>query len=437
MRTGLADRTTQRRKVWQNLFATHFSGIEIAVVAGFLLRVASILLLHTYRFRPTEDYFAFGFETGRVARAIALGQGFSNPFHGITGSTAWEAPLYPYLLGGVFKMAGVYTQLSAFVILTVNSLFSALTVLPVWLIARKVFGPRVAMWSAWVWALAPFAIYWPTRWPWETSLTALLLTTAFWLALSLADAEGRKVWKLWLWFGLLWGVIALSNPSCLSFLPFAGTWACRQLARRNQRWLKPAIASALVFFAVIAPWEARDYVVFHKVLPIRSNAGAELRLGNAADAAGVWMSWLHPTQNVLELEEYKQMGEMAYVHAREEEALEFMRRHPGFTAVLCLRKLAYFWAGLPRLSRIPFLAQTKNLVFLASSVLAWWGLGLLLLRRERGAALFAMLLLVYPASFYITFPQPRYRHPIEPVMIILTVYLLLQTRELRRHEVPD
>jgi hypothetical protein len=408
-----------------------------AVAAGFLARAAWILVAHTYRFRATEDHFAFGYETGRIARAIALGQGFSNPFHGITGPTAWEAPAYPYLVGCVFKLAGIYSPLSAILILVINSLFSALTALPVYLIASRMFGARVARWSAWAWALLPYTMYWAVRWVWETSLTTFLLTTAFWLALELADAPRSRMLTLWLWFGLLWGGIALTNPTCLAFLPFAGAWACRKLGGRKERWLLPAIASALVFGAVIAPWTVRNYLVFRAFIPIRSNAGAELRLGTAAGASGIWMAWLHPTQNALEMNAYRQMGEAAYSAMRGREALDFMLGNPGPAAALWIKKLIYYWAGAPRAVQTAWLTFIRDPVFLASSIMAWWGLGLALLRRVQGAVVAAMLLLVYPLSFYFTYPSARYRHPIEPVMLILIAYLLSQTRELRRDEVPD
>lgn len=402
------------------------------VAWGLVLRVGAIVLLHTYKFHVEQDHFAFGYETGRVARSIALGLGFGSPFHGITGPTAWEAPLYPYIVGGIFKLTGVYTHLSAFLILTFNSIFSALTALPVYLIARKVFGPRVAKWAGWTWALLPYTIYWATRWVWETSLTAFLLTTAFWLALELADAEGRRLWKLWLWFGLLWGIIALTNPSCLTFLPFAGAWACYQLWRQGKPWFARATAAGLIFLAAITPWEIRNYRVFHKIIPIRSNGGAELRMGNGPNAAGIWMQFLHPTQDPIQLREYREMGEMAYVHMRQQDAVSFMRAHPGFTARLWLKKAIYYWAGVPRLSKIPALAQTKNSLFLATSVLAWWGLGLTVLRRKRASFLFSALMLVYPATYYIVFPHPRYRHPIEPIILILGVFLISETRELKQ-----
>jgi hypothetical protein len=114
------------------------------VVTSFLLQVALIGLLHQYRTRPIEDHFAFGWEMGRVARSIALGQGFSNPYDANTGPTAWEPPIYPYLMAGAFKLFGIYTYASAWALLTLNSIFASLTTIPVFLIALRTFDERVA-----------------------------------------------------------------------------------------------------------------------------------------------------------------------------------------------------------------------------------------------------------------------------------------------------
>ena len=57
------------------------------VLVSFALQVAMIGIFHQYRTRPQEDHFAFGWEMGRVARSIAQGQGFSNPYGGSTGPT--------------------------------------------------------------------------------------------------------------------------------------------------------------------------------------------------------------------------------------------------------------------------------------------------------------------------------------------------------------
>src|SRR5258708_9003050 len=153
---------------------------------------------------------------GRIAASLASGHGFANRFQPSRGAGAWERPLTPYLMAGVFKIFGIYSHASAFVLLTINSLWSALTCIPIFLVARRSFGEAVAVASAWTWALFPYVIYWDIKWMWETSLSSLLITTIFWLAVSMEDTDGVKPW---LRFGLLWGVAASHSPSLLSVLP--------------------------------------------------------------------------------------------------------------------------------------------------------------------------------------------------------------------------
>ena len=104
-------------------------------VIAFSLRLAYILIAHTYKFKALDNNFSFGWEMGRIGRALATGRGFADPFDGQTGPTAWEPPLYPYLVAGVFRLAGVYTHASALILLAINSVFSALTCIPIFLIA--------------------------------------------------------------------------------------------------------------------------------------------------------------------------------------------------------------------------------------------------------------------------------------------------------------
>src|SRR5438132_809846 len=114
-----------------------FQSPAFIVIVALVLRLAVIVLGHTYRITPRRDHFQFGWEMGRIARSIALGQGFSNPYGDSTGPTAWEPPLYPYLIGGVFKIAGVYSDASAWVLLIINSSFTVLTCIPIFLIPNK------------------------------------------------------------------------------------------------------------------------------------------------------------------------------------------------------------------------------------------------------------------------------------------------------------
>lgn len=391
------------------------------VLLSFLLQVATVGIARQYRTRPADDHFGFGWEMGRVARSIALGQGFSNPYGGNTGPTAWEPPLYPYLMAGVFKMFGIYTYASAWVLLTINSLFAALTAIPIFLIARKVFGERIAIWSAWTWGLLPYIWYWSVHWIWDTTFTPLVLSLIFVVALEMEEWPG---WRGWALFGGLWGVGALANPSMLAFLPFCGLWVWRRRYLHHLPSVGGILLSSCVFFLVLLPWLMRNYEVFDRFVFLRDDFGLQFRLGNWKGADGMLMAYLQPNLNPLEFEKFQRMGELAYSADCKRLAFDWVRANPGRFAIISLKRFFYYWNGVPRPTDSRWPVDFRNSLFLASSVVALWGLGRALRRRVRGAWLFAGLVLTYPTTYYFVFPHARYRHPIEPELLILAVFLI-------------
>ncbi len=404
---------------WKRIRAS----VPAIVAIAFILRVGWILLGHTYKFKTTDENFGFGWEMGRIAESIAYGHGFGNPFGPPTGPTAWEPPLYPYLAAGVFAIFGVYSQASAFVLLTFNSACSALTCIPIFRIARKMFSERPAVGSAWAWASLPNVMFWCTRSIWETSLSALLLAVIVWQALTLEDRDG---WRPWLEFGLLWGVAALNSPSLLSFLPAAGLWAWYRRAKVGKKSIVGVVLASVVFFACITPWLVRDYRTFGRFIFIRDNFGAELRLGNGNGADGTWMIYLHPTQDAYAMRQFELMGELSYIAMRKQQALEYIKADYGRFAVLCFRRFIYFWASPPKPTQPAWLEPVKQSLFLASSILALWGLVLALKQSRPGVWLLFWLVLLYPAVYYAVYAIPRYRHPIEPELVILCVFLIVE-----------
>ena len=430
---GVASTTPLSKIRAVNVYRRYWAQIRTSffwmVVISFALRLGYMMIAHSYRFKAIGDNFSFGFEMGRIGRSLATGGGFGNPFNGYTGPTAWEPPLYALLIAGVFQRFGIYSQASAFILLTLNSIFSALTCILIFLIAKRCFGERVAVWSAWAWALLPSVMYWSTRWVWETSLAALLLAVLFWLTLVMEEREGLKPW---LTFAVIWGIAALTNPSLLAFLPASGLWIWYQRWKVGKRSLAGIVLASAVFLGCIAPWLIRNYRTFGQVVFLRSNFGAELRIGNGPGANGTWMEYLHPTQNVYEMERYRRMGEMAYVKERKREAIDFIRHDYGRFIGLSLKRFIYYWGGVPRQENLAWVAPMKNALFLLSSAVAFWGLARALRRHRPGAWLFFWLILCYPAVYYFVFPHPRYRHPIEPELLILMVYVISEA-ERKQH----
>ena len=393
---------------------------------AFVVRVLYLTLAHTYRIRPYDDHMLFGEEMGRIARALATGFGFADPFRGHTGPTAWVGPLFPLLLGGVFKLFGVFTPQSAWVILTIDSLFSALTTRTTWEIAARCFNRNVALWSSWIWALYPAAMQYAVRWVWDTSLSTFLFSWMLVVALRLRSESTPQRWAM---LGLLWGLTGLSNPALLIFLPACAIWV---LAAAPRGQAGGVLVAALLFTACLGPWIWRNWETFHHFVPARGNFGAELYLGNGPGSTGLLMEHDHPIQAPDQLRLYKSMGEIAYSRMRGEKALAAIRADPVHFARNTLRRLFFFWAGVPHPdSKTPWVEYARSLNFIFGSVCGLLGLALALQRKAPAAGLFAWAFLLLPLVYYGVAAHARFRHPLEPLMVVLGVYLF-QSAELTK-----
>lgn len=403
------------------------------------VRVLYMTLAHTWRIRPYDDHFAFAWEAGRIARSLVEGHGYANPFRGLTGPTAWLPPVYPLLIAGVFKLFGVYTPLAAWVVLAINCVFSAATALAVWEIGLRCFSRANAVYAAWIWALYPAALQYAVKWMWEMSITTCLFAWVIVLALRLRgvnvsaqrdDSARTNQLAGWIAFGVLWGIIGLSNSSLLIFLPACGLWILTGTWRR-QHALRDAVIAALFFIACLAPWEARNYAVFHRFIPIRGNLGAEAALGNGPGARGFLMEYNHPEQAPGQLRLYAEMGETRYVAMRGKLASDTISADPLRYLSNVVKRIYFFWVSVPSGNRWPTeLPRTLNFSFISLAGLL--GLLLALRRRIPAAWLFAWAFLLLPVPYYLVTVHARFRHPLEPLIAVLGVFLFQSTERRRR-----
>jgi hypothetical protein len=376
------------------------------------VRLAYMTLAHTWRVKPLEDHFAFGFEAGRIARALATGFGYADPFANAflahTGPTAWLPPLYPLLMAAVFKCFGVYTSGSAWMLLAINCVLSAATAMAVWELGARFAGRSVGMWAGWLWALHPAAMQYAVRWLWEMSVTTALFAWVLVLALRMRAEPDARVLRRWAWFGLAWGLIALSNSTLLLFLPVCGMWIL--LGNWRPRPLAGAVLAGVIFLALIAPWTVRNERVFHTFIPLRGNFGAELYMGNGPGATGFLMEYNHPFQSAQQLRLYAQMGEVAYVKMRGAAAKAAIASDRSLFHRNTLKRVYFFWTSVPHAEE----KHEANEFF-----------------RVPAAGLFAWAFLLLPLPYYIVTVHARFRHPLEPIICVLGVYLFQSARPRR------
>jgi len=303
----------------------------------------------------------------------------------------------------------------------------------IWEVGVRCFDLRVARWSAWIWVLYPAAMQFAVKWVWETALTAFLFQLTLVLALRAGRVGNRAgdgpTWRRWLGFGFIWGLIALSNPGLLLFLPVCGVWILARSGRSWPRQLPQAFCAGLVFLALLAPWCLRNQGVFHAFVPLRTNFGVELDLGNGPGATGFLMSYDHPVVNPEQYKLYKQMGELRYSAARGAQAMQTIRADVPRFLRLCLTRIYFFWFSIPNPEGRPFGDLGRALNFAFASLVGILGLALALRRRCAASSLFAAAFLLLPLLYYAVAATSRFRHPLEPLMTILAVFLFQQAEK--------
>jgi 4-amino-4-deoxy-L-arabinose transferase-like glycosyltransferase len=407
--------------------------ISILLFVALALRLIVVASVIPHTIAPTDHFAEFGWEVGWAARSIATGHGFSSPFYPASGPTALVPPLFTYLLAAVFRLFGPYTAGSAVTILSINSIFSALTCVPVYFSTKYAMGRRAAMLAAWGWALYPFAIYFSAARVWEYALTGLLFTTCFCFAQRVHLQRSKLAW---LGFGALYGVAALSNPSVLSVFPVFLLLAVLALRRQRERWLGNGLIVVLGLIAVLAPWTVRNYRALHVLVPVRDGFWMEAWPGNDGNTFESNDHTARPPTSPVELEKFVAQGEIAYLAHDRVLAMNFIHQHPFLFIKFTLHRVLSYWTGYwsfdpaylrDQPTEIPNMFFSIGLtIFMLIGARKLW-------LRDRTAALpYLLLLAIFPIPYYLTHVIPDYRQPIEPEIIALVSAGILSLKSFNR-----
>jgi hypothetical protein len=369
---------------------------------------------------------SFDQETGSIATSIATHKGFSSPFRKETGPTAWLTPVYPLLVAASFKLFGLHSLTSLCFLFSLNIVFSAGVCVPLYLVGKRVGGIATGSLAAWLWALFPGAIMVPFEWIWDTSLSALLSALLLWATLEVAES-GK--WRDWIGYGLLWGFALMTNPTLGALLPFLLGWSAYRAQTQSRSSLfttlrKPAAALALAILCCI-PWTIRNYSVFHRFIPFRSNFSFELYIGNNENYATEHPQFPPPITKEREMVRYIHMGEIPFMDEEMRKAKLFIESHPRKALLLFADRFGAFWTGAPFalntfLATDSWLVRTILLCATFSGIGALAGILVLYWRGSPFAFPLAIYPLVFPLVYYITHTSLRYRHPVDPVVLVLT-----------------
>ncbi len=347
-------------------------------------------------------YFYAYNEPSRIAWALVSGFGYSSPWPNTPlMPTAQQPPLYPLLLAVIFRLAGSYSDLSLWIAVILNAVFSALTAVLILQIGKRTFNTSTGVLAALVWSCWQYEAVVSIR-LWESSLSALLLAVGLLLLPKLAASI--QLW-LWLVFGVLAGMAALTNTTLLSLFALFWMWLWLGCRRRGRSCNKQLSASVAICVLTVLPWTIRNYETFHRLVPMRDNLGLELWIGNHAGEAR-----LNGEDFLRMVVEYSRMGEMRFMDTKGQIAVEFIRQHPGAFLRLSGQRCFKFWSA------------PDGSVWILVSLLAWLGMIVAVWQKGLEAVPYAIVLVMFPLVYYVTHTGSTYRHPVEPVILMLAAY---------------
>jgi hypothetical protein len=221
----------------------------------------------------------------------------------------------------------------------------------------------------------------------------------------------------------------------LSVVPFLGIWAAVALRNHWRPWFSRVALASVAFLLVTGPWLIRDYRIFHQPILFRDGLGLELYIGNN----GYTRHWANgkqrPSNNPAELAEFKQ-GELAYVAHKKAQALDFIKGHPGWYAVMSLRRAVYLWTGFWSLDRSYLSEEEMDPANIAMAIvilsMVMFGIRRLWNKERPLLVPFLIVMAFFPLVYCLTHPEVYYMRPVDPFLAMLAAYGVTRTRRVKK-----
>jgi hypothetical protein len=285
-----------------------------------------------YRYFPPFQPFVnqnmnnhLGAEYFHIARALVAGEGFANPFGEPTGPTAWMPPVLPAVLAGLLWLCDGNKDAVMAIVVFLQVYVLVGTGLLVLVLVRQTterLGAAVAAAIFFVGLLSYFHLCFQFThdcWLILLAMDVLIAGFCWWQPL--------QRWPRAAGWGLVGGLCALINPVV------AFTWGMFSLliAWRQRAWSRLALAS-VVAGLTLAPWIVRNYLLFGRLIPVKSNLAYELFQSQCLQPDGLLRSTTfggHPYASAgRERQEYKGLGEIAFLERRKEIFLQAVAADP-------------------------------------------------------------------------------------------------------------
>lgn len=384
---------------------SHWPYFIVLFLLAFAIRVHQLNKIPIWDLIPTDDR-----EMGAIAMSLAQTGQFADPYKIPTGPTAHLPPIYPFIVSVIYRMFGLTATAGYVSLLFITITASLLYALLPWFSDQ--FG--LSRHAGFIGGLAgALRVEWHGHGEYLTGIFLGLLLVAFLRRWNNVRVSWDSSLLLGLGMGAAFHLQPALLPVMLACMAFELWWRTGQ-----RRWTTLSVMT-LGIVLICFPWAWRNYRTFNALIFVRSNFGLEMRMGNHEGAAATMeeMDFLHihrhPTQISSEARYLREVGEIEYMRGAGREALDWIETHPAAFVWLTSQRIANLWLGPLH----TFAPPADVLLLTILSFLGAWHTFPRLTLPQRAALVIPLA--TYPIIYYITAYMPRYRVPIDWILLIL------------------
>jgi len=407
-----------KEKIYRVINDRNFIAVFCLISAAFAIRLISLHFFHFIDSGGGSDSFTYAISGKNLFSGNGLScRGCPQIVH---------PPFYSILIGFVWLLTN-NLELSGQLVSVITG---ALLVVPVYYLAKKMYGKKVALLSAIFIVIFPALVYGSTETFSESLYTLLLITgiALYWKALYSKNV-------LWMALvGLVIGLCFLTHPMGIIFIPLFSVFLLFSkylISKITFRMiLKKAIIMIITFIITCSPY----WIFLHK-------------------HTGEWMlsgtiTYLH-SSNYITLSESKSEEEVlfkdyenpAYLMYQNTERqrvsmIPFYLSQPGELLKRCVTNLREIYFEVERLAVILWVSPLL-LKGVLGIIILFLGIGIFIQARNRKLTIkeiYLIFLLLSALIFLILQIEHRYFYPYIPIVILLMTKILIDIQNWLKHK---
>ncbi|MCM8767770.1 MAG: glycosyltransferase family 39 protein [Candidatus Omnitrophica bacterium] len=373
------------------------------LLIGFFLRIAFILTLKNH------FYFDDEFEYYKIVQNFLSGKGLIVA----NNLKSFRPPLYPLVISILFLF-----KINLIGIRIFQSLISTFSVYFIYLIGKKIFDEKVGIVSAFISSFYPFFIFYNGFLLTETLFVFLTVLSIFYLIMTNTEKNG----KFSFFSGVFLGLGGLTRPILQLYLPFSILHILYFKENLKLKFRK-IIFLVVGFCLTLSPWIIRNYRIFHKFIPGTTMGGWVFWEGNNPYSDGGPCPYF--PEGILEIDEIER-DKILY-----KMAFKTIKENPKRFFYLLKNKFKRFWNIVPNAPEFEkkFLYRFIS-VFSFGIMMPFFIIGFFFSLKNKKAQFLHSLIILFTIFHIVFLASIRYRLPLEPFYIILSIYGFLELKNL-------